>query len=231
MLLPALNKAREAAKKVSCASNMRQFGSVIRMYANDFDDWLPSTKRTQPLDSTVAPNPGTGVWPDNWYYLTDVVGPLYFKMKPTMGDGGVFRCPSDEMWTARTPLTSYYTDYGVNTFITGSSTLGALPLPSGKLSQLRLPTRTALMLETYCHSIANVYAAPPTDKATRNYDVVVRHEGMGNVLFVDGHVESLYAKQMPIHAAYPGESSVHLVNNVFSHGMPTNPTWGTVAGF
>jgi prepilin-type N-terminal cleavage/methylation domain-containing protein/prepilin-type processing-associated H-X9-DG protein len=230
MLLPALNKARDAAKKVSCASNMRQFGAVMRMYANDYGGWLPSSKRTQPLNSVVSPNP-SGVWPDNWYYLTDVVGPLYLMMKPTMGDGGVFRCPSDEAWTIRLPLNSYYTDYGMNTFINGSGTMGALPLPSGKLSQLRLPTRTALMMETYCHSIANVYAAPPVDPATRNYNVVVRHEGMGNVLFVDGHVESRYAKEMPIQVAYPGAAAVKLVNTVFAHGMPTNPTWGQVGNF
>jgi prepilin-type processing-associated H-X9-DG protein len=41
MLLPALNQAREAAKKVSCASNLRQVGLATRMYANDNKGWLP----------------------------------------------------------------------------------------------------------------------------------------------------------------------------------------------
>ncbi len=44
MLLPALNKAREAAKGVSCMSNMRQLGIATQMYANDFNGycWSPA---------------------------------------------------------------------------------------------------------------------------------------------------------------------------------------------
>ncbi len=34
ILLPALNKAREAARNVQCLSNMRQIGIMIQMYAN-----------------------------------------------------------------------------------------------------------------------------------------------------------------------------------------------------
>lgn len=41
ILLPALNKAREAAKKIACASNMRQIGQAIMMYAQDNRSWMP----------------------------------------------------------------------------------------------------------------------------------------------------------------------------------------------
>ena len=40
MLLPALNKARATAKKISCVNNMKQNGLMIGFYANDFDDYL-----------------------------------------------------------------------------------------------------------------------------------------------------------------------------------------------
>ena len=40
MLLPALSKARERAKTISCVSNEKQIGTAFMMYANDWDGYL-----------------------------------------------------------------------------------------------------------------------------------------------------------------------------------------------
>lgn len=46
ILLPAMNKAREGARRVTCASNLRQLGMMAIVYAQDNRGSLP------PLDST-----------------------------------------------------------------------------------------------------------------------------------------------------------------------------------
>ncbi len=41
MLLPALSKAREKARAVSCTSNLKQLTLGNQLYSNDYDDYLP----------------------------------------------------------------------------------------------------------------------------------------------------------------------------------------------
>jgi len=41
MLLPALSKAKERARRINCMSNLKQFALASTLYANDFKDKLP----------------------------------------------------------------------------------------------------------------------------------------------------------------------------------------------
>lgn len=41
MLLPALSKAREKARAISCTNNLKQIVLGNLLYGNDYDDYLP----------------------------------------------------------------------------------------------------------------------------------------------------------------------------------------------
>ena len=45
MLLPALNKAREKARRGVCAGNLHQIGVAMISYADDFNGWFPYPER------------------------------------------------------------------------------------------------------------------------------------------------------------------------------------------
>lgn len=53
ILLPSLQKARESANAISCASNMRQAGYAIKMYQNDNKGYLPRPYEIFPLGNLV----------------------------------------------------------------------------------------------------------------------------------------------------------------------------------
>ncbi len=50
MLLPVLGKAQEQANRSVCASNLRQLSLALHMYAQDYNEWLPTAVETCLVD-------------------------------------------------------------------------------------------------------------------------------------------------------------------------------------
>ncbi len=46
LLLPALNQARDKAKNTQCISNLKQHGTWISLYVNDYDGFIPACDNT-----------------------------------------------------------------------------------------------------------------------------------------------------------------------------------------
>ncbi len=63
ILFPVFAKAREKARATSCLSNMKQIGLAALMYAQDYDEMMPS-------DFMYAPHPNLYWWPDLLYPYT-----------------------------------------------------------------------------------------------------------------------------------------------------------------
>jgi prepilin-type N-terminal cleavage/methylation domain-containing protein len=65
MLLPALAKAKEKARRASCMSDLRQWGLAIQMYASDNSEGMPSDG----MDSAGSYNPGDAQQANTWFNL------------------------------------------------------------------------------------------------------------------------------------------------------------------
>src|SRR5579883_1725894 len=86
ILFPVFAKAREAARKTSCESNLKQVGTAFRMYAQDFDETLPNNN----FDS--ANNAATCV---DETYRTAYRGTVCNALQPYVKNTALFTCPSD----------------------------------------------------------------------------------------------------------------------------------------
>src|SRR5207237_5835618 len=69
IIFPVFAAAREAARKTSCMSNLRQLGKAVMMYAQDNGEVLPNSgsngKRgdlTTSLDPYIKSRWGRGIW-------------------------------------------------------------------------------------------------------------------------------------------------------------------------
>src|SRR5687767_3318444 len=61
VLLPALNRARDAARTAQCLSNLRQIGQAMYMYTNDSKGWV--------VPAWIKDHDGTGNGIENWATL------------------------------------------------------------------------------------------------------------------------------------------------------------------
>ncbi len=67
ILLPALARAREAARRSSCANNLKQFGIVFKMYSGENKDYFPPQQNWQMNNAhTLMGFAGEALYPDYW---------------------------------------------------------------------------------------------------------------------------------------------------------------------
>jgi len=84
ILLPALARAREAARRASCANNLKQWGIIFKMYANEANGMFPPGPRWYLFE-----------WPVTMGVAADALFPEYWT------DPNIINCPSDPhgIWT------------------------------------------------------------------------------------------------------------------------------------
>jgi prepilin-type N-terminal cleavage/methylation domain-containing protein/prepilin-type processing-associated H-X9-DG protein len=92
ILLPALARAREAARRSSCANNLKQMGIVFKMYANEAaSEKFPRSGllwSTDEMPNVEGLGPGAGNFAGNLYFSAPAIYPEYLT------DINILTCPS-----------------------------------------------------------------------------------------------------------------------------------------
>jgi prepilin-type N-terminal cleavage/methylation domain-containing protein/prepilin-type processing-associated H-X9-DG protein len=164
ILFPVFARAREAARASSCVSNLKQIGTGILMYTQDYDETYPPNFWD---GSAAAPWGGTGQHQRTMGHLA----------QPYIKNIQVTKCPSEgnKTLTPATPqlpsmIQTYAVSYGYNAWVAGQA-------------QASVAAPADIFLVMDANSLWN-------DTCQNGIRLCHRHSEMGNFAYADGHVKA-----------------------------------------
>ena len=182
MLLPALSKAREKARQISCVSNSKQVGLALAIYLQDYEDAFPGVNYLAASGTDWSTSAATFRTMLNMY----------------VGDRKVWLCPSDSnsTWYDNSYLTmatgsvddaKLNVSYAANYYLSTGYTLSSIQYPS----QLVYSTDQVASTERFVNSNATTTKTQLGQDGTN----LMRHQEQPSLVFVDGHVQAVRAIQ------------------------------------
>ena len=230
ILFPVFAQARESARATSCLSNIKQIGTAVYMYVQDYDEMYPHCDYTLPAGSASPLNPnasgGFALRVNHYKWETWVL--------PYIKNTQIMFCPSrpkdEEAWAVNGEVKN---GYALHIAVTGASN-GLVDRPSflgGSIAGVLQPADTFIVMElwnqvTYSYGISgtNIHYPAALRESWEPYlkpagaidkKSVPHKEGM-NFAYCDGHakwsnVNSFLAK-CPTAAQYSAPPFVFKTN-------------------
>ena len=175
MLLPALGKARESARKSQCLANLKQLGFAAISYSGDNNDFI------LPAREGISGDPATKLWykQGEREVSKGFISPYISMPEFKSSRGGVFSCPSDPItlfasgsgtWLCYAPI------FGVS--YSRDSTTDSWKTKYWKMTQVRYASRTPIFLDALNQNATNALTYSSNWKA--------RHALSINIAALDG---------------------------------------------
>ena len=199
MLMPALQKAREAGRSASCVSNLKQIGAAIGMYEDEWDGYLiPYSIKIQTVSGSTW---STAQW-------TTQLNMKYIKTHKT------FMCPShaaadtEHSWSDYFQIRNFSTlgSYGINWRTIGSRYANSSPQTSLPIKRTQFKYYSQVYAVMDARDYSDPFKGAYTVSSFRKESIgmpLARHNGSLNMLYADWHVGS---KQVDLADPYNGSS-------------------------
>ncbi len=189
MLLPALSKARNKAKGIQCASQLKQMGNGVQFFVDENDGRYFPVRGYLHSFSYVAGNPY--VW---WHgYVAHKLG---WKGNISDVQSKLFDCPMDPKLNNRPPRTyeggggpnnGDYQSYGYN-YVPFADT--AMKLGHIQKSRISDPSRVFVIGDSSDSDAVMAGTLGSIYVRYADHPVGTRHKKGLNLLYVDGHVDN-----------------------------------------
>lgn len=205
ILFPVFARAKDAAKKATCISNLNQLGKGFLLYASDSDDKFPN------MTEGLGGEQREGGWTYIEYFRTYSAG----ELKPEKGSifsyvksASVFVCPTDS------DAPSSKQSYALNgclaepPFETGFERGRAMSWVQNTAAVMMLgeegtaPNQDA----NYTSGTNDGFFHPEFDHFTSRYS------GLSNIIYVDGHVKTTTAQKNRVELLHNGTKSCLSIN-------------------
>ncbi len=167
MLLPALARAKDSAKRIQCLSNMRQMALVYHLYNEDNNNRLPTTEM---------------LGRSNYRVLTDPLSlPARFESY----------CPTNKVWLCPAGRKTMTTN-GVNYAWSRAQNLIGEGGSNGAFNKL---SSTFVVWDNYCYALPSVFGVPETTGGPGVVNKILFYYPHSaklkiNWLYLDGHTET-----------------------------------------
>ncbi len=192
MLMPALSKAREAAKSSNCLSNLKNSGTMSLIYSDTYGSAFPLYYCTYKVPAGYS-------WGYSWADTLHFAGMLSANPAeagcPTAGS---LRRTNNSIanyiqfcFGAFTPYWANGTIYRLDTGVFVNEAAGPYDNQARMLmiKRSKMPSSLPMLLDSYYKPLNNQYYGVSAEAA--DMQAAYRHNGRANYLFADGHAVPL----------------------------------------